>query len=205
MIKNFKTIRKSKQPFVSSDKKLIQDFTSGNPTAFCEIYQRFKKPVLRLISTRIRNNDIAEELVQETFLRVFRYREQYNPQYEFSTWIWTIAKNLTLDYLSHSQADPLGSRPHQELGMELQDIPCHRGSAEVEYLRRFERRHLFQMLKKLPRLQRKVILLRVFKGFSYDEIAKYLKLSLSAVKSLIHRGKNSLLSVMDPDVCSIFA
>lgn len=201
-LKNINNIRKSRRPFFNSDKKLIREFAQGNSSAFLEIYQRFQKPVFRLVSTRIKNTNVAEELVQETFLKVFRYREQYNPQYEFSTWVWTIAKNLTLDYLTNSQADPLGSRPQQELGLELQDVACERGSAEIEYLKKTERRYLFKMLRKLPRLQRKAILLRVIKGCSYDEIALSLKLSLSAVKSLIHRGKVSLQGVMDPSIGS---
>jgi RNA polymerase sigma-70 factor, ECF subfamily len=202
MIKTIQNIRKSKRPFFNSDKKIIEEFVQGSPRAFQEIYLRFRKPVLNLVSTRIRNLNIAEELVQETFLKIFRYREQYNPQYEFSTWVWTIAKNLTVDYLTNSNGDPLGSRPHQELGLELQDIACNRGCAETEYLKKSERRRLFKMMKKLPKLQRKAILLRAIKGLSYDEIASSLKLSLSAVKSLIHRGKISLQTVMDTSIGS---
>ena len=146
-LNNIKNIRKSKRPFFNSDNRLIREFTEGSPAAFREIYQRFQKPVFRLISTRIKNGHVAEELVQETFLKVFRYREQYNPEYEFSTWVWTIAKNLTLDYLTNSQADPLGSRPHQDLGLELQDVACERGSAELQYLKKTERRYLFKYVE----------------------------------------------------------
>jgi len=196
MVNPAKHFKKSKRPFLMSDRKLINDFIEGKSEAFAGIYHRFKKPILRVISARIQNSDIAEELAQEVFMRVYRFRDQYDPEYEFSTWLWTVTKNVTLDYLSRAQLDPLMSRPAHGLGLELQDIICSAGSAETLFMKKTERVYLFQMLRKLPRLQRKAIVLRVMKGRSYSEIAKSLSLSLSAVKSLIHRGKISLQEIM---------
>ncbi len=197
-VKELKCGASSKRQFSKIDSEVIEDFVQGKSYAFQIIYSRFKKPVLKMVLHRIRNADVAEELVQETFIKVFRYRRRYNPQYEFSTWIWTIAKNLTIDYLAKSYSDPLGVRPTQDLGYELTEIACDRGCAETVLLKKSERKYLFKLLKKLPRLQRKAIILRVIKGCSYNEIAKSLELSLSAVKSLIHRGKSSLQNSIIP-------
>ena len=200
MINKTRIIRKSNQPFFSSDNhKLLADFTHGSTGAFREVYTRFRKPIQRLVSSRIKNSDVVEEIVQETFLKVFRYREHYNPKYEFSTWIWTIAKNLTLDYLTRSRGDPLDSKTAQESENELQNIVSDQKGIETILFERAERRTLFKMLKRLPKLQRRALLMRVLQGCSYDEIANSLKLSLSAVKSLIYRGKTTLQSSIKLD------
>jgi RNA polymerase sigma-70 factor, ECF subfamily len=197
MIKSVKSIRNTRRPIYESDQELIQSFKNGAPDGFSRIYTRYRKPVLKMISSRIRNSDVTEELTQEVFLRVFRFQNHFNPEYEFSTWLWTIARNIVSDYLSNSQSDPLAAKSQVESTVELNELVSTGANAEFILLKKSERRYLIKMLGKLPKLQRKAILLRVIRGCSYCEIAKAMHLSLSAVKSLIHRAKASLQLLME--------
>lgn len=197
MNKPVQPTRQSRRPFSKSDQQLVEDFRNGTQDGFAKVYNRYRKPVLKMISTRIRNPDVTEELTQEVFLRVFRFKDHFNPEYEFTTWLWTIARNIVSDHLSHSQFDPLAAQVQNDNRPELNDLVCGKACAETILLKKTERKYLLKMLEQLPRLQRKAILLRVLRGFSYDEIARIMKLSLSAVKSLIHRGKISLQLLME--------
>jgi RNA polymerase sigma-70 factor, ECF subfamily len=176
------------------DRHLVSEFVHGSSESFARIYERFEKPILSFLMQRIDDLHVAEELTQEVFLKIFRHRSSYRPEFEFSTWLWTIARNTVFDHLRQSRALRRAEEPKCAATEELDihDIPCSKETAEQRIISEAERQQLTQMVSELPDLQRKALTLRVLKKFSYREISRTMNLSSSAVKSLISRGKNSL-------------
>lgn len=161
---------------------MFRKFNSG---VFDKIYKRFHRPVLKFVRTRISDPEIASDLVQEVFLKLFRFRESYDPKHEFSTWLWTIARNTVTDYLRGVKGAPLS--------VSSDDLPSLLKNAEVLLLKKDQRRGVLRLLKKsLTRMQKRVLWLRVIHQLSYEEIANRLDLSLTAVKNLAHRARLNL-------------
>jgi RNA polymerase sigma factor (sigma-70 family) len=172
--------------------RLLQAFRNGEDWAFAKIFSRFHRPILRYVEQKVRDEEVAQELVQETFLKIYRHREAYRPEYAFSTWLWTIARNTVLDWnrrgklestvdgpvsLEESVASPL---PNAQMLMEL--------SAD--------RRQLRRVFGRLTGLQRKVIWMRLIHQLSYAEIARRLRITPTAVKCLAYRSKLALREAM---------
>ncbi|MGZ3689491.1 MAG: RNA polymerase sigma factor [Bdellovibrionota bacterium] len=177
------------------EKKHIAGFRRGNEADFAWLYRRFRKPIHRYIGTKIRDEGISEELTQEVFLKAFRFRESFELRYEFSTWLWTIARNTVIDW-SRTKGLPMGSGSEAFDPDQIVDpAPC----AEGRLLERSEREHLMEVMKSLTELQRQALLLRVIHRLSYHEIARQLGLSLGAVKGLLFRAKETLGRVVHPD------
>lgn len=165
-------------------------FRRGDGAAFDEIYRRYQRPIAKYVRQRIRDEEVAIEVVQEVFLKVFRYRDSYQERYAFSTWLWAIARNAVFDHLRGIQGDPRSEPPAG--GAEPicpSDLPSPLKCAETLALRKDQGRHLLRLARSLTRMQRKVIWMRVVHQFSYPEIAARLGLSQTAVKNLAHRAK----------------
>jgi RNA polymerase sigma-70 factor (ECF subfamily) len=153
---------------------------------FSAIYARFRRPLLSYIRKRITDRHVAEDLVQEVFLKAHRFEAKYEKRYAISTWLWTIAKNTVSDHLR------CVGRWGGEEPIEPDELPSKARDAEESVIGRDQRRLLLKTLKSLSRPQRRVVWMRFVRQLSYDEIARKLGLSLSAVKSLAYRARISL-------------
>ncbi len=169
-----------------TEQEILLRFLNGDLEAFEPIYSRFKKPILKFIMKQIHSVDVAEELCQDVFLKIYHYRKTYNAEYEFSGWIWTIARNTVFDYLrQHQIGEPISY--HFE--------PSSQETAESIIIEELEKRKLEELMKSLCNRQKEAILLRLVNCLSYEEISKSMNLSLSAVKSLINRAKSTMVRV----------
>jgi RNA polymerase sigma-70 factor, ECF subfamily len=153
---------------------------------FPKIYAQFRKPVLRYVSSRVADPGTAEDITQEIFLKVFRFRDSYQPQFAFSTWLWTIAKNTVSDSLRDLKESTL-REPLSE------DLPCKLHCAETLAIKKDERKRIFRILKPMTRLQKRVLWLRAVHQLSYSEIAQLLGLSIASAKNLASRAKQNFL------------
>src|SRR3954451_5807073 len=90
--------------------------------AFAKIYERFRKPLLHFVRSRISDPAVAEEITQEVFLKAYRFRDSYQERYALSTWLWTIARNTVSDHLR-------GPRPEAS-SVETEELACGRPCAE---------------------------------------------------------------------------
>jgi RNA polymerase sigma-70 factor (ECF subfamily) len=167
----------------------ISDFLRGNDAAFSSIYKKYSSGIYRFVNSRIRNLELVEELTQEIFLKVFRFRNAYNGNYAFSTWIWTIAKNSIFDHLRGSVQREISTQPSEGTFFCVEDFPCTAKSAESILLEKDQRKVLFRLVKRLTRLQRRVLWFRLVHHLSYDEIARKLGVSVSVVRNIIFRSK----------------
>lgn len=162
------------------------DFIHDSHDAFAKVYRKFSKPLHQYVRSKISDPAIAEELTQEVFLKAYRFRGSYQERYALSTWLWTIARNTIHDHLRG--LSPLGQ--DDETGPD--ELACERPCAESVAIRKDERRTYLKMLRSLTRMQKRVIWMRVIHQLSYEEISKNLGMSLSAVKNLAYRAKQSL-------------
>lgn len=165
--------------------------------AFEKIDQRFRKPLFVYVRKRINNDETAEEVVQDVLLKIYRFRESYDPKYNFSTWLWTVARNTVLDWQrKESVSRNMEDLPEGEGATNFEEIPSTLPNAESLLCRKGEKKKFLQVLRQLTRLQKKVVWLRVVHQLSYQEISKKLGVSLSAVKCAAYRARLTLTSAL---------
>jgi len=177
---------------VDEDVRLMLAFRGGDDRAFDALFERWAGRVLRFVERMVKEPGVAEDLVQETFLRVWRARERYQPEARFSTWLFTIAGNLARNELRR----PFRRAPHESVEAE-EDGAARWLAAEAPATDQVvdARRAglgLEPALAALPERQREALWLRAVEGLSYAEVAVALETTESSVKALIHRARVTL-------------
>lgn len=180
------------------DKTLAAEAAAGRQSAFRDLLQRYERPVFSLVYRMVRDRALAEDLSQEAFIRAFRAIGKYNPSYKFSSWIFKIAHNVTIDHLRRKRIDTVslqGSRYAltEEAQSRTQPVVESRDERPDAYV---ENRELGSQIEAaIGRLRphyREVTLLRHVEGYSYNEIAEIMDLPLGTVKTYIHRARLEL-------------
>lgn len=179
----------------------VHGFRDGSEEAFSAIYDWFRPPIRSYIASRIADPADQEEITQEIFLKAYRFRSSYNPRFELSTWLWTVARNTVSDWLrKHRPA--MGARaPEAGPEFSVEDFPCGRHDAETRMIHRSQRRNLIRLFRHLTRPQRRVLWLRIIHQHSYQEIGRQLGLSLPSVKNLSLRARVKLAEVTGSRPC----
>jgi RNA polymerase sigma-70 factor (ECF subfamily) len=168
----------------------------GDDAAFDYLVTKFRRPMLSFMYRMARNSSIAEELVQEVFLRVYRSRATYNAQAKFSTWLYRIATNLAVNHARDTKYEKPElavnlDEPDRETG-QAPDLADGAPTAEQMLLRRERLAAIRQHVQSLPERQRLAVLMHKYQGMDYRQIADVLKLSESATKSLLFRAYETL-------------
>lgn len=183
------------------DVRLMLATQAGDGAAFQELYEKYARQVVRFARRFCDNQARAEELAQEVFLQVYRARKTYEVKARFSTWLFRIATNACLSDRRRpehrhatSSLDTPDSGDPDEPRRELADPDALEGEAAA--LAGEKRRRLERALDGLAPQQRAAVLLARAEGFSYEDVAETLGVSLPAVKSLIHRATVSLRDAM---------
>lgn len=181
-----------------SDKTLAAKASAGQEKAFRDLMTRYEKPVFSLVYRMVRDRGLAEDLAQETFIRAFTNIRSYNPSYKFSSWIFKIAHNLTIDHLRkkrietvsiHGAPDAITEEEQARTSLELQDT----GELPDTYVENLELgTQIERAVGQLRPEYRTATLLRHVEGYSYQEIAKIMDLPLGTVKTYIHRARLEL-------------
>ena len=178
------------------DAALMLRVKRGDRAAFTELVERYKQPVMNLVYRTLRDETEAEDLAQNVFLQVYKSRSRYQRTAKFSTWLFTIARNLCLNELRRRSRHPAESleETHGEHEGQLQrQYEDKKNFLPTETLLHGElAQKIEEALAELPENQRTAILLCRQDELSYEEIAEILECSLSATKSLIHRGRETL-------------
>jgi RNA polymerase sigma-70 factor (ECF subfamily) len=176
----------------------------GNAAAFEELVLRYQGRLLTVLQHLVGDRDLAEDLVQEVFLRVYRARTNYEPGAKFSTWLYTIANNVganALRTLSRHPETTLGMPDSGSMAVRSLDTMLQASSSQMpaRQLDKAETREIVRLaLESLGERQRMAVLLSKFEEMSYDEIASIMELSPQAVKSLLSRARESLREVLQP-------
>jgi RNA polymerase sigma-70 factor (ECF subfamily) len=183
------------------DIRLMLRVRDDETTAFQELVDRYQARLINVMRHLIGSAAEAEDLAQEAFLRIYKARKKYRPRSKFSTWLFTIANNLALNWIRSRQrkpevplalqeSGPLGPRPAEQLVKD-------RASGPMKRLDREELAAVVQeALKTLNERQRVAVVLNKFEDMNYAEIAEVMGLSTKAVKSLLSRARTNLRTVL---------
>jgi RNA polymerase sigma-70 factor (ECF subfamily) len=184
------------------DAALMLRVKRGDRAAFTELVGKYQQPVMNFVHRSLRDEAEAEDVAQNVFLQVFKSRARYERTAKFSTWLFTIARNLCLNEIRRRARHPAESldEPHAE----NDDQPQRQYEDKKNFLPTETMLHgelagkIEEALAELPEVQRTAILLCRQDELSYEEIAEILDCSLSATKSLIHRGRETLKEKLKP-------
>ncbi len=189
----------------TSDTELMRRLRTGGADgeeALREIIMRWQRPVMNFIHRSLPDPAEAEDLTQSVFIQLWKASGRYQPTARFSTFLFTLARNLTLNEIRRRARHPADSldTPHPEFeDHPLRQIPGPRTEEPTEQATRSELESLIEAaLRDLPEKQRTAILLCREGELSYEEIAEVLGTSLQATKSLIHRGREVLKARLKP-------
>ncbi|MCD4664009.1 MAG: sigma-70 family RNA polymerase sigma factor [Bacteroidales bacterium] len=175
-----------------TDEDLIERFQNGDLYAFDLIVKRYKNQLLNFIYRFLGNTEESEDLVQETFLRVYRNRTAYQKVAKFSTWIYTIAGNLAKTELRKRKRRRFFSISELGYNEKDYDIADDAYNPERDVDSRMKEEIIHQQIMALSPKFRQVILLRDVKQLSYEEISKIVNIPLGTVKSRVNRGRLKL-------------
>jgi RNA polymerase sigma-70 factor (ECF subfamily) len=182
--------------------ELIQAHLNGDQTAFSRLDRMYRNRLLNFINRMVRDRDRAEELVQETFLRVYRHGERFDQSRRFSTWIYTIAGNLARNDLRRRRRSPIvdfdvvSATGEVADWTDLAEDPAPRpDEAEVS-------RSMMELIQKtvmrLSPIHRRVFVLREIEDKTYEEIAEEVGCDLGTVKSRLNRARRAFAGLIAP-------
>lgn len=176
------------------DLSLVKAALSGDQQAYQQLVDKYRNPLYFHILKLVRNRDVVDDLVQETFLKAFDCLQSYNKDYAFSTWLYRIATNHSIDYLRKKKLSTLSidepvKGKEGEMKMELTDEDSY---TDREIIRKQRRAMIRDAIESLPEKYRIVIRMRHMEEMSYEEIAEELNLPLGTIKAHIFRAREFL-------------
>jgi len=178
------------------DAQVMLRVKDGDDAGFEYLVTKFRRPMMAFMYRMAHNSAVAEELVQEVFLRVYRSRQTYNAEAKFSTWLYRIATNLAVNHARDTKYERPEltvnlDEPDEETGSTI-DLADSSITAEQAILRRERLAAIRQHVQNLPERQRMAVLMHKYQGMDYRQIGEVLKLSESATKSLLFRAYETL-------------
>ncbi|MFH1421597.1 MAG: sigma-70 family RNA polymerase sigma factor [Planctomycetota bacterium] len=170
-----------------SDESLLAEFLQGKKAPFTILVKRYEIPLLNFIFKFIRDRDEAEDIFQETFLRVVKRASCFNPAMTFKTWLYTIALNLMRTRAKRRSAAPLlaGDYQNQDISI-LETMPSSSTTPEDNLADKEIAKKITDAVNSLSQKHREVFILYQYQNFSYEEIAHVLNRPLGTIKSQMH-------------------
>ena len=170
---------------VAEDRELVRLALAGDDVAFEYLFDRYREAILRLFVQRLGGTDGADDLLQETFIKVYINLHRYRPDYTFGQWVYTIARNTFIDFVRKRQEElPIDER--------FASPPSPTPTPEERFINLQQRTQLEHYLEQLTPRYRELIRMRFFDEYSYEEIATKLGLPLGTVKTQIHRAREQM-------------
>lgn len=173
------------------DQEVIRRVGAGERSAFRGLILRYQGPLYAFVMRMVRRPAVAEELVQEAFVRAFRAAPRYEPTAAVSTWLFHIAARLALNELAKSHY-------RHEISGDLPEDMAE-GSSPLEAMERRElSRSIEEALAQLPPQQRAAVVLARFEDMSYRDIGNVLGVSEASVDGLLQRARQTLVRLLGP-------
>lgn len=185
------------------DAHLMLRFKEGDTGAFDTLFKKHTRRIVNFAYRFVRNRDVAEELAQEVFLKVYQNAESYQIQSKFTSWLYTIATNVCLNEIRKPQYrvkhQSMYFSSNNDSGEEeiQREIAVTNGPDRMLEQQAIER-VIRESLELIPEKQRIAFILNKYQELSYSEVADVLEVSEKAVKSLIHRAKETLANRLKP-------
>lgn len=177
-----------------SDRDLVAATLEGSQEAYGDLVRRYERPILGIVVRMLRNRAEAEELAQEIFLKAYDRLATYDQRRKFSSWLFKVAHNATIDHLRRRRLDTVPLETPEAGEQQLLDVlagPAEQGPEE-QAVRGELVRALETALAGLRPAHREVLLLRFRQGCSYEELAEITGLPLGTVKTHLHRARKHL-------------
>ncbi|MBM4188409.1 MAG: sigma-70 family RNA polymerase sigma factor [Gemmatimonadetes bacterium] len=181
-----------------TDQDVVALAKEGEEEAYRELIRRYERPVFSLIFRMVRNRELAEDLSQETFVKVLNAVQSYRPEFKFSSWVFKIANNAAIDHIRKRELDTLSleGSPHADTPELIEATALQiseRGESQLDEVANRELGGTIERAIEVLRPEyRACIMLRHVEGRTYEEIAEILNLPLGTVKTYIHRARNEL-------------
>lgn len=187
----------------ATDQDVVAWSLKGHERAYRELVRRYERPIFSLIYRMVRNREQAEDLAQETFVKALNALDGYRPSYKFSSWIFKIANNATIDRLRRKELDTLSldGAPDATTPERREETSFQLAATGESPLDELEARELGGQIEaaiaQLRPEYRSCVLLRHVEGYSYEEISEALDLPLGTVKTYIHRARVELRGLLE--------
>jgi len=158
------------------------------------LFEKYKKAIFHIAFKIVRNNEEAQDLVQETFIKAFSSLKSYNPDYRFTTWLYKIVANSSIDHIRKKRIDafslnqPLSTKDG-EVSVEVPDMSFN---PERDLTFKQTQLSISEAIDSLPEKYKQVIIMRHQQDESYEDIAKILKVPVGTVKARIFRARELL-------------
>lgn len=185
---------------IVSDEDLMMECRKGDMSAFELLVRRYQDALVNYIYHIISDYHRAEDLAQETFLRVFKNASRYEPKASFKSWLYTIATNLSRNEVrNRSRRNTFFLEDMADENQNVDDAEFmidFRYQPDILYEKKERQQLIRKALKQLPENQRLALTLVTYQELSYEEIAEILNCSIGAVKSLIHRARQNMKKLL---------
>lgn len=167
------------------EKIIIQKVLEGDKQAYVSIINQYKNPLYATILRMTKNPEMAKDLVQEAFIKVYKQLDKYDQQGSFSSWLYKVAINHCMDVFR--------TKSYQMKQVEINEEKMINDShPEVIFLKKEKSRQLEKLISQLPEDERIIILLKYANELSYNEISDMLNIPLSDVRNKLHRAKKKM-------------
>ncbi len=176
------------------DVELISRAKAGEEKAFRAILVKYQRSVYSICMRMVQDRELAADLAQDAFLKVFRMLDRYDPTYAFSSWLFKITSNLCIDHLRKRRVEtyPMDAPVGGDEGEFARQYEAPDPTPETQLIRKEQMTALKKAIETLPPHYRIIILLRHQEDLSYEQIAETLDVPLGTVKARIHRAREML-------------
>ncbi len=187
-----KLLDKNKNQFLYTDEMLISRFQSGDENAYIELVNRYKDKLINFVFYFLKDEENAEDIVQETFIRLYEKKHYYKQIAKFSTWIYTIARNLANTELRKKSRNKIMYLSQMNSHKKDYDLKSNDPELNSKIENEFLRKEIHFAIDKLPENYKSVIILRDIQGLDYEQISNIVGIPLGTVKSRINRARLQL-------------
>ncbi len=183
------------------DETLVEIFNKGTKDAFVELVHRYQGRIVNFIYRAVGDFNRSEDLAQESFIRAFRKADTFNSKYRFSTWIYTIARNLASNELRDRSRRPARYTINDEDWAAANRVREDKHGKSVEdpqsaVLNKEMKHALEKALERLSDEHRMALILKEYDGLTYGEIADILDTSAGTIKSWVYRAKREIFRIL---------
>jgi RNA polymerase sigma factor (sigma-70 family) len=176
------------------ENQLLEQALNNDQRAFTLLMEKYQNAIQHLAFRLVGNREDAEDIMIETFSKAFDNLASYSNQYAFSTWIFKIASNTSIDFLRRKHIIKVNI--DEDKNIQNHTRLQFNKTPEMEFILHQKKDKIRSFLQQLEKNQREILELRYFKELSYEEIAEQLQISLSNVKIQLHRAKKSLANII---------
>lgn len=182
------------------DLVLVEAAKKGDQVAYAKLMEKYKESIYFMMLKMVKNSDDAEDLTMEAFGKAFNRLQQYSPSYAFSTWLFKIASNNSIDFIRKKRVkltsidNAFENKDGESVGIE---VKCNELDPEEVAIKVQKEKLMRTVVEQLKPRYRDLIVKRYFEELSYDEIAAEMQLPLGTVKAQLFRAREFLATIMD--------